>query len=807
VRTSRAKGRPRLQSVVELLAVAARLACMRWVRRWYIALTGLIMALSSCVKTSHMVREMAAPKDIESVKRDAAAQFEASWSWGEGRCIVVDNLPIVTDKAKIPKFLDVLSKVFAECGKSANGRIAHVDLPTNPETGATLGYAFIEFTHIESVKDAVKYGDGFVMGKSVIKVNAFTDIAKSMDTKDEYVEKPRAEFARPPDTHKWLQDARARPQFLAYYQDSSKSEEKLTELSWCESMGKPESILLKSFGGLFNHKWSPKGTYLACFHTAGLSLWSGEDWSKDDKHPESSMRVKRYEHAKVENAHFSPQEKYVCTVSQSEMKVWDLFHAEPKLVVPGPRKPSATGGVASGLFDLSNTFSFSHDDSFFLRKGCNFPDSKEYDSFEVYSVQKMLKLEPGATAAQQRAAIVGSQCEGIVPLRGIEMAKWSPKDNIIVTLENLPDCGARVSFYDVKPERAPLLVKSRQWQNVQNVRIDWSSNGMYLSALVDHVKGRPSKDTGRMPVVGHSIDLFRISEKDIPYETIKVDQLAAAVSEQPAAPLRRGAAPVEPATIPTPVVAFGWEPNGHRFAFGTDAHVASVTRQPGASGEEKRGTSEMDIFFYTMQNVRAGNISEVKFLKKLPGIKSNQLLWSPANGFMMIGLYGMQGSNGKFAIFNVNELEWIVPPDFVHAGGVGLQHWFFTDAEWDPTGRYLATFLTHTTKGSSNDNGYRLWSFSGKEIGLDKGKSFTPQKLFQFCWRPRPVSLLSKDQVKSIIRRLKEKPEEFEKFDREDMARLAFQERYCAAASIGSNIVLRSHTVSQLVALRSLCLA
>ena len=126
---------------------------------------------------------MASPKDIETVKREAAAKFDETWSWGEARCIVVDNLPIVADKAKIPKFIEVLSKIFAECGKNFNGKIAHVDVPTNPETGATLGYAFIEFTHIEGVKDAVKYGHGFVWANMVIKVKAFTDISKSMEVR------------------------------------------------------------------------------------------------------------------------------------------------------------------------------------------------------------------------------------------------------------------------------------------------------------------------------------------------------------------------------------------------------------------------------------------------------------------------------------------------------------------------------------------------------------------------------------------------------------------------------------------------
>jgi RNA recognition motif-containing protein len=97
--------------------------------------------------------------------------------------IVVENIPIVADKAKIPKFIEVLRKIFSYCGGGSNGKIAHVDVPTNPETGATLGYAFIEFTHIEGVKDAVKYGHGFVWANMVIKVKAFTDISKSMEVR------------------------------------------------------------------------------------------------------------------------------------------------------------------------------------------------------------------------------------------------------------------------------------------------------------------------------------------------------------------------------------------------------------------------------------------------------------------------------------------------------------------------------------------------------------------------------------------------------------------------------------------------
>jgi hypothetical protein len=91
--------------------------------------------------------------------------------WGERCGIVVENVPIVLE-IKIPKLRECLKRVFAECGKGINANIKNVDLLTDPCTGATLGCAFIEFTHIECVKEAVMYGDGFLFGKNALKVHA-----------------------------------------------------------------------------------------------------------------------------------------------------------------------------------------------------------------------------------------------------------------------------------------------------------------------------------------------------------------------------------------------------------------------------------------------------------------------------------------------------------------------------------------------------------------------------------------------------------------------------------------------------------
>jgi translation initiation factor 3 subunit B len=60
------------------------------------------------------------------------------------------------------------------------------------------------------------------------------------------------------------------------------------------------------------------------------------------------------------------------------------------------------------------------------------------------------------------------------------------------------------------------------------------------------------------------------------------------------------------------------------------------------------------------------------------------------------------------------------------------------------------------------ENGYRIWTFSGNLL------TDTPVEAFkQFLWRPRPPTLLSKEEQRNIRRTLREYSREFEEMDKE----------------------------------------
>ena len=80
-----------------------------------------------------------------------------------------------------------------------------------------------------------------------------------------------------------------------------------------------------------------------------------------------------------------------------------------------------------------------------------------------------------------------------------------------------------------------------------------------------------------------------------------------------------------------------------------------------------------------------------------------------------------------------------------------------TDVEWDPTGRYVTTAVTGVHQ---MENGYHTWTFNGRLLYKQ-----TRERFFQFLWRPRGKSLLSKAQEADIKKNLKKYSKKFEEED------------------------------------------
>jgi translation initiation factor 3 subunit B len=60
------------------------------------------------------------------------------------------------------------------------------------------------------------------------------------------------------------------------------------------------------------------------------------------------------------------------------------------------------------------------------------------------------------------------------------------------------------------------------------------------------------------------------------------------------------------------------------------------------------------------------------------------------------------------------------------------------------------------------ENGYRIWTFYGTLLS-----DYPTEKFKQLLWRPRPPTLLSKEEQRTIRRNLREYSKEFDELDKE----------------------------------------
>eukprot|EP00741_Cyanophora_paradoxa_P015119 tig00020848_g14590.t1 len=255
------------------------------------------------------------------------------------------------------------------------------------------------------------------------------------------------------------------------------------------------------------------------------------------------------------------------------------------------------------------------------------------------------------------------------------------------------------------------------WSPSDNIMAAWQPEFQNSPARVTLIE-LPSKQEIRQKNLFNVTDIKMHWQSDGDYLCVKVDRHTktkkSTYTNFEFFRMRDKDIPIEVLEIKENIVAFSWEPKGMRFAL--------------IHGEGARA----DVSFYTMENPKGGKVRLLKTLDKKP---ANHLFWSPQGGY--ICLAGLKALNGVLEFFNVNEMETMATEE----------HFMATDVEWDPTGRYCCTFVSHWRH--QMENGFIIWGFNGKTV-----HKIMKDKFYQLLWRPRPPSLLSAEQEKLIRKNL-----------------------------------------------------
>ncbi|XP_044985379.1 eukaryotic translation initiation factor 3 subunit B-like [Hordeum vulgare subsp. vulgare] len=596
---------------------------------------------------------------------------------GFSNIIVVDNLPVVPPE-KYEKLENVVRKIYSQIGVIKEGGLW---MPTHPETKKTYGYCFIEYNTPQEAELAREKTNGYKLDKShIFAVNMFDDFEKYMKVPDEWAPAEIKPYTPGENLLKWLTDDKARDQFVIRAGT-------FTEVYWNDARrAMPELVYQKQYWTDSYIQWSPLGTHLATVHRQGAQVWGGDD---------KFVRLMRFAHPQVKLIDFSPGEKYLITYSSQEpsnprdthrvlLNIFDVRTGKVMRDFKGSADDFTTGGNmgVSGVSWPIFRWGGGRDDKYFARLGKNVISVYETETFSLIE-KKSLKVE------------------------NVVDFSWSPTDPIISLF--VPELGggnqpARVSLVQIPGKEE---IRQKNLFSVSDCKMYWQNNGEYLAVQVDrYTKTKKSIYTG--------FELFRIKERDIPIEVFELDNKN------------------------DKIIAFAWEPKGHRFA---------VIHGDGP---------KPDISFYTMRAVN-NNVSRVSKLTTLKGKQANALFWSPAGRFIVLA--GLKGFNGQLEFFNVDDLETMATGE----------HFMATDIMWDPTGRFLATAVTSVHE---MENGFQIWSFNGKLI-----YKISKDHFYQFQWRPRPPSLLTPEKEEDISKNLKRYSKKYEQEDQDVSNQVGEQER------------------------------
>uniref|UniRef100_A0A7S1YDB3 Eukaryotic translation initiation factor 3 subunit B n=2 Tax=Sexangularia sp. CB-2014 TaxID=1486929 RepID=A0A7S1YDB3_9EUKA len=178
--------------------------------------------------------------------------------------------------------------------------------------------------------------------------------------------------------------------------------------------------------------------------------------------------------------------------------------------------------------------------------------------------------------------------------------------------------------------------------------------------------------------------------------------------------LRDKGTPVEQFELKDEVIDCAWEPAGKLFAV--------------CHGNGPR----YDVSMYKMERLsRKAGVESITMVKRLERLACNTLIWAPRGRFIVLA--GLRNLNGHLDFFDSNTMEMYGSEE----------HFMCTSVEWDPTGRYVVTVVSHWRQ--QLETGYCMFNVLGEKV-----QAVLKDQFYQFAWRPRPASLLSKEAERKI---------------------------------------------------------
>lgn len=638
--------------------------------------------------------------------------------------IVVDNLPVVALE-KREKLLQVLYKVFLKVCDQLRETDLH--MPVDSSSNQTMGYCFIKFPDAEQAAHAMERTQGFAFTKSnIFKICSYSDLDKYAECPEEY-----EPVAPPPRKTRvsvvnWLTDAQCRDQFVTRNGFQ-------TEINWANMTGEDPTLQYDGLRERADNRvwcdnkvdWSPKGTYLVTYHKAGIKLWGSEFFDPQFK----------FAHEQVHAAEFSPCENYLTTYSdfnrEQFMIVWNV-NTQEKLRV----------------FDYKNTLDVN------FQVQAKFTDQIEAPGTPRTAVdertQKALaerivrgKVTEIKTVKHQSVVTVleGSSyfqfnAADVTSLQDPNKFKWSHDGNYIARL--------RLDAISVYVVPSMQLLDSKSIAAANCLDFAWSPASSMLSYWVPATGNQPSLiNVVSIPSKENlcSRKLVDMTDGKLQWQSdgdyLSVHMIKKIKGNKKSYVLmffrvREPGLPVDQIELSAPVLNVSWEPGGNR--------VCVLT------GEARNPL----ITFYVIRELSKG----VEMLFSLKDLSCNEVLWSPAGSIVALITHSPDSRT-----INLHDVE-------SNVALASRRHERGNQVLWDPSGRIITSCVTTPLKtldriSRSSPCEYIMYTFQGKVLCQVR-----KEHLFQFLWRPRPRDLLTPEERRQVVKKLRTYEKEFERLDR-----------------------------------------